>query len=192
MWLVDFFQWKPMLHITLPYFQSYQNTILLFKRYSFTSPYGLTHRRKSPHICGGYDIFFHSSWIRSRKIKENSWKEREKISLQFEPIFITVQCASQLQEFFKWKMMKKSSNWQRILRFSDHYCYSKLAMFGVKTLWKSCSFYLWFITPILEMLLKEIKKICCQFEWCNRDLILLKINPMRWWVKSELSHSQLS
>ena len=80
--------------------------------------------------------------------------------------------------------MKKSSNWQCILGFSDHYCYSKLAMFGVKTLWKSCSFYLWFITPSLELLLKEIKKISCQFEWCNRDLILLKINPMRWWVKA--------
>ena len=26
------------------------------------------------------------------------------------------------------------------------------------------------------MPLKEIKKICCQFEWSNRDLILLKIN----------------
>ena len=137
----------------------------------------LTHWRKSPHFCGSCYIFFHSSWIRSRKIKENSWKEREKISLQFEPIFITVQCASQLQEFFKWKMMKKSSNWQRILRFSDHYCYSKLAMFGVKTSCKSCSFYLWFITPIFELQLKEIKKLCCQFEWCNRDLILRKNKP---------------
>ena len=29
----------------------------------------------------------------------------------------------------------------------------------------------------------EIKKICCQFEWWNRDLILLKINPVRGWVK---------
>ena len=29
------------------------------------------------------------------------------------------------------------------------------------------------------MPLKEIKKICCQFEWWNRDLILLKINPVR-------------
>ena len=38
----------------------------------------LTLRRKSSHICGGCDIFFHSSWISSRKIKENSWKEREK------------------------------------------------------------------------------------------------------------------
>ena len=28
------------------------------------------------------------------------------------------------------------------------------------------------------MPLKEIKKICCQFEWWNRDLILLKINPV--------------
>ena len=34
------------------------------------------------------------------------------------------------------------------------------------------------------MPLKEIKKICCQFEWWNRDLILLKINPVRGWVKS--------
>ena len=28
------------------------------------------------------------------------------------------------------------------------------------------------------MPLKEIKKICCQFEWWHRDLILLKINPV--------------
>ena len=35
------------------------------------------------------------------------------------------------------------------------------------------------------MPLKEIKKICCQFEWWNRDLILLKINPVRGWVKSD-------
>ena len=160
---------KPRNEICMP---EWLSTGFQLKSNSFCSHHGLTHRRKSPHICGGYDIFFHSSWIRSRKIKENSWKEREKNSLQFEPIFITVQCASQLQEFFKWKMMKKSSNWQHILRFSDHYSYSKLAMFGIKTLWKSCSFYLWFITPILEMLLKEIKKICCQFD----------INPMRWWV----------
>ena len=34
------------------------------------------------------------------------------------------------------------------------------------------------------MPLKEIKKICCQFEWWNRDLILLKINPVRGWVNS--------
>ena len=38
------------------------------------------------------------------------------------------------------------------------------------------------ITPLLEVPLKEIyKKICCQFEWWNRDLILLKINPVRGW-----------
>ena len=32
------------------------------------------------------------------------------------------------------------------------------------------------------MPLKEIKKLCCQFEWWNRDLILLKINLVRQWV----------
>ena len=36
----------------------------------------------------------------------------------------------------------------------------------------------------MEVPLKEIKKICCQFEWWNRDLILLKINPVRGWVNS--------
>ena len=35
----------------------------------------------------------------------------------------------------------------------------------------------------MEVPLKEIKKICCQFEWWNRDLILLKINLVRGWVK---------
>ena len=33
----------------------------------------------------------------------------------------------------------------------------------------------------MEVPLKEIKKICCQFEWWNRDLILLIINPVRGW-----------
>ena len=36
------------------------------------------------------------------------------------------------------------------------------------------------------MPLKEIKKICCQFEWWNRDLILLKIHPVRGWVNKRL------
>ena len=35
------------------------------------------------------------------------------------------------------------------------------------------------------MPLKEIKKLCCQFEWWNRDLILLKINPVRGWVNMQ-------
>ena len=36
---------------------------------------------------GLYDISYHNSWYRSRKIKEDSSTEREKSPLQFEPIF---------------------------------------------------------------------------------------------------------
>ena len=76
-----------------------------------TSP--LTHWRKMSTKRGLYDISYHNSWYRSRKIKEDSSTEREKSPLQFEPIFITVQCTSRSQDFFLIKMIKKSSNWQR-------------------------------------------------------------------------------
>ena len=52
------------------------------------------------HKTWSYDISYHNSWYRSRKIKEDSSTEREKSPLQFEPIFITVQCTSQSQDFF--------------------------------------------------------------------------------------------
>ena len=78
------------------------------------NPYlSLTHWRKMSTKRGLYDISYHNSWYRSRKIKEDSSTEREKSPLQFEPIFITVQCTSGSQDFFLIKMIKKSSNWQR-------------------------------------------------------------------------------
>ena len=52
------------------------------------------------HKTWSYDISYHNSWYRSRKIKEDSSTEREKSLLQFEPIFITVQCTSRSQDFF--------------------------------------------------------------------------------------------
>ena len=60
----------------------------------------LTHPRKMSTKRGLYDISYHNSWYRSRKIKEDSSTEREKSPLQFEPIFITVQCTSRSQDFF--------------------------------------------------------------------------------------------
>ena len=74
----------------------------------------LTHWRTMSTKRGLYDISYHNSWYtcRSRKIKEDSSTEREKSPLQFESIFITVQCTSRSQDFFLIKMIKKSSNWQ--------------------------------------------------------------------------------
>ena len=67
----------------------------------------LSHRRKMSTKSGVYDISYHNSWYtctcRCRKIKEDSSTEREKSPLQFEPIFITVQCTSRLQDFFLMK-----------------------------------------------------------------------------------------
>ena len=94
----------------------------------------LSHRRIKSTFCGLYDISYHNSWIRSRKVKGNSSKERGKFPLQFEPIFITIQCTSQSQDFFKWKMIKKSSNWQHFWWLEIHYFSCKLAIFDTKTL----------------------------------------------------------
>ena len=52
------------------------------------------------HKTWTFLIITHNSWYRSRKIKEDSSTEREKFPLQFEPIFITVQCTSRSQDFF--------------------------------------------------------------------------------------------
>ena len=64
------------------------------------------------HKTWSYDISYHNSWYRSRKIKEDSSTEREKSPLQFEPIFITVQCTSRSQDFF---LMK---NYQEIFKLA--------------------------------------------------------------------------
>ena len=66
--------------------------------------------------------------------------------------------------FNDWKSTISHANWQ---------CLTKKKRFFF-------FFFFYFICNalhLLEVLLKEIKKIRCQFEWWNRDLILLNINP---------------
>ena len=68
-----------------------------------------THR---VHKTWTFLIITHNSWYRSRKIKEDSSTEREKFPLQFEPIFITVQCTSRSQDF-------SNEKWSRNLQIGN-------------------------------------------------------------------------
>ena len=68
-----------------------------------------THR---VHKTWTFLIITHNSWYRSRKIKEDSSTEREKFPLRFEPIFITVQCTSQSQDF-------SNEKWSRNLQIGN-------------------------------------------------------------------------
>ena len=143
------------------------------------------------HKTWTFLIITHNSWYRIRKIKEDSSTERENFPLQFEPIFITIQCTSRSQDFSneKWSRNLQIGNafndWNSTISHANWQCLTK----------KSYNFFYFFlfvmrITPLLEVPFKEIKKICCQFEWWNRDLILLKINPVRGWVKCNALNSK--
>ena len=68
-----------------------------------------THR---VHKTWTFLIITHNSWYRSRKIKEDSSIEREKFPLRFEPIFITVQCTSRLQDL-------SNEKWSRNLHIGN-------------------------------------------------------------------------
>ena len=92
-------------NIEIDFLPSFILAILHAWHYNRLKPTLLTHWRKMSTKRGLYDISYHNSWYRSRKIKEDSSTEREKSPLQFEPIFITVQCTSR-QEFLLYPPLK--------------------------------------------------------------------------------------
>ena len=123
---------------------------------------------------------YHNSWYRSRKIKEDSSTEREKISPSIWAYIYHSPMYESIAGFFsneKWSRNLQIGNafndWKSTISHANWQCLTK----------KSYKFVLFFIW---EVPLKEIKKICCQFEWWNRDLILLKINNLCQWVNSNI------
>ena len=72
----------------------------------------LTHWRKMSTKRGLYDISYHNSWYRSRKIKEDSSTEREKSPPSIWAYIYHSPMYESIAGFFLIKMIKKSSNWQ--------------------------------------------------------------------------------
>ena len=69
-------------------------------KWAFCGNWRVNPLTQNVHKTWSYDISYHNSWYRSRKIKEDSSTEREKSPLQFEPIFITVQMYESIAGFF--------------------------------------------------------------------------------------------